>query len=474
MALKKALIVDDSKSALLVLKRMLKELGLDVDTVESALDALDYLESHKPDVIFMDHMMPGMDGFEAIKHIKINPLTAVIPIMMYTSRAGDVYLSQARALGAVGIIPKTISPVGLKESLFKLGLIKDRRVKSTLLMDEPVTEKTDKQVVDEAAKSKIQKQVLSESDVVQYSDHHTFIEELEKLMDDQTVELHKSMWLGIESVSHEIFNRLNSEREKLLIETQAALQEKNKTPWPIYIASALLILSLVFNVRLFSDNDQLEENLAAAKTSIILTNMEHSFVSEEKSVEESLADMQEEVPAKTSLPDAQEPLQDFIAWAQNMVIEYPFNELALNDKRLPYIEALVKKALEAKYSGNIILQTHVGRFCMNRDPSGNYKLADDKFSITQCEFIGNTLQPDDAPSAHQSLSFAHYLSEINFLNKKSIEIEVTNISRTLEFSKYPEAVPQTTAEEWNLAAQFNNRIIVKLEPATNESEPQVQ
>ena len=90
MAIKKALIVDDSKSARLVLKRMLIEFALDVDTVESAIDALTYLKDHQPDVIFMDHMMPGMDGFEAIKHIKINPKTAVIPIMMYTSRSGDV------------------------------------------------------------------------------------------------------------------------------------------------------------------------------------------------------------------------------------------------------------------------------------------------------------------------------------------------------------------------------------------------
>jgi len=123
MTLKRALIVDDSKSARFALKRMLKELKLEVDTVESAADAMLYLEDHLPDVIFMDHMMPGMDGFEAVKRIKKNPQTAVIPIMMYTSKAGDVYLSQARALGAVGIIRKTIAPVELKESLLELGII---------------------------------------------------------------------------------------------------------------------------------------------------------------------------------------------------------------------------------------------------------------------------------------------------------------------------------------------------------------
>ena len=74
MAIKQALIVDDSKSARVVLKRMLEELDLVVNTVESATDAIDYLKRYQPDVIFMDHMMPGMDGFEAVRHIKNNKI----------------------------------------------------------------------------------------------------------------------------------------------------------------------------------------------------------------------------------------------------------------------------------------------------------------------------------------------------------------------------------------------------------------
>ena len=461
MTIKQALIVDDSKSARVVLERMLIELALDVYCVETAVDALDYLKDHQPDVIFMDHMMPGMDGFEAVKHIKTNPHTTAIPIMMYTSRGGEVYLSQARALGAVGIIPKTISPVGLKESLFKLGLIDDRRIESALVADEPIAGKADERV--------IKKRPLT-----QHSDRDFFLAELERLMDDQTVELHKSMWLGVESVSHEIFNRLNGELEKQLEKTRPVLPEQNKIFSPLYILGALLVLSIVFNIRLLSDIYQLEKNLVA-------TNILQTYSPDERNKEKNLADRQEvlveenlpdkqELVVKENIPDKQDVLKEFIARTHNLVLEYPFDELALNDKRLPFIEELVKKALEVEYSGNIILQTHVGRFCMNRDPMGNFILADNELSITQCEYIGNDLQPNDAPSAHQSLSFANYLSEINSLNKKSLEVDVENISRTFELSKYPRAVPQTTVEEWNLAAQHNNRITVKLEPAQNESE----
>ena len=97
-----ALIVDDSKSARHVLRKLLTAHQLRVETAESAEDALAYLSTARPDVIFMDHMMPGMDGFQAVRAIKDNPATATIPIMMYTSQEGELYVGQARALGAVG------------------------------------------------------------------------------------------------------------------------------------------------------------------------------------------------------------------------------------------------------------------------------------------------------------------------------------------------------------------------------------
>ena len=87
---------------------MLEGYGLAVDSSESAEQALEHLKQNRPDVIFMDHLMPGMDGFQAIAAIKGNPDTAMIPVVMYTSQEGELYVSQARALGAVGVLPKTV------------------------------------------------------------------------------------------------------------------------------------------------------------------------------------------------------------------------------------------------------------------------------------------------------------------------------------------------------------------------------
>jgi CheY-like chemotaxis protein len=78
-------------------------------------------------VIFMDHLMPGMDGFQAVQAIKNNPRTATIPIMMYTSQQGELYVGQARALGAVGVLPKLVKPVEVSKILYQLNLLPERR-----------------------------------------------------------------------------------------------------------------------------------------------------------------------------------------------------------------------------------------------------------------------------------------------------------------------------------------------------------
>src|SRR5271167_3860010 len=127
MARKRALVVDDSKSARVILSRMLEKYDIEVDLADSAEQAIEYLNHGRPDAIFMDHLMPGMDGLQAVRAIKGNPQTAMIPIMMYTSQEGELYVGQARALGAMGVLPKQLRPVDVSKVLYELHLLPNRR-----------------------------------------------------------------------------------------------------------------------------------------------------------------------------------------------------------------------------------------------------------------------------------------------------------------------------------------------------------
>ena len=115
-----ALVVDDSKTSSAMLGKMLRKHEIEVAKVDSAEQALEYLQSQRPSMIFMDHMMPGMDGFDAVKAIKAEPELAEIPIIMHTSKSGDIYVGHARALGAADILNKPATDKALSEVLNRL------------------------------------------------------------------------------------------------------------------------------------------------------------------------------------------------------------------------------------------------------------------------------------------------------------------------------------------------------------------
>ncbi|KPP99066.1 response regulator [Marinobacter sp. HL-58] len=121
MAIKNALLVDDSKVARFALSKLLEGRDMEVNMAGSAEEALDFLNSNKrPDVIFMDHLMPGMNGVEATKAIKGNPETAAIPIIMCTSKKSQSFMEEARNFGVYNILTKPPQTDGLSLVLEQL------------------------------------------------------------------------------------------------------------------------------------------------------------------------------------------------------------------------------------------------------------------------------------------------------------------------------------------------------------------
>ena len=110
MNIKKALVVDDSKVAHLTLRKLLLERGVEVDWVGSGEDCIKYLDNKKPDIIFMDVMMPGMDGFETSRAITGQNLQDSPPIIMCSANATDEDKRDAKESGAVSFLSKPYTP----------------------------------------------------------------------------------------------------------------------------------------------------------------------------------------------------------------------------------------------------------------------------------------------------------------------------------------------------------------------------
>jgi CheY-like chemotaxis protein len=120
MNIKKALVVDDSKVAHLTLRRLLTERNVEVDWVGSGEDAIAYMEKQHPDIIFMDVMMPGIDGFEATAAIINNPAIAAPPVVLCSANATDGDRQNAKASGAIEFLSKPYTPAELDNILEKV------------------------------------------------------------------------------------------------------------------------------------------------------------------------------------------------------------------------------------------------------------------------------------------------------------------------------------------------------------------
>ena len=116
----RVLVVDDDVRNLLALTPLLEKWQLDVMAAGDGSEALDTLATGGDfDLVFMDIMMPGMDGYEVIRRLREQPRFAEIPIVALTAKAGADDLEQCLAAGANDCIVKPIDPLELKTRLDK-------------------------------------------------------------------------------------------------------------------------------------------------------------------------------------------------------------------------------------------------------------------------------------------------------------------------------------------------------------------
>lgn len=125
----KILIVDDSKINLKIAVGLMKPLGMETDTARSGYQALNMVQKKKYDMIFMDHMMPGMDGVETTKRLRQLPESYLetVPVIAFTANAMKEAERSFYAAGMNGFIPKPIDVEHLYKTVYK-WLPKDRIV----------------------------------------------------------------------------------------------------------------------------------------------------------------------------------------------------------------------------------------------------------------------------------------------------------------------------------------------------------
>jgi CheY-like chemotaxis protein len=117
----RALVVDDSAVIRELITVNLELEGFEVTTADDGLSALELAVKVQPDVITLDVMMPRMSGFEAVVHLREDPRTATIPVVMVTGRAQAADLERGDAVGVDAYLTKPFEPTELVEVVTRLA-----------------------------------------------------------------------------------------------------------------------------------------------------------------------------------------------------------------------------------------------------------------------------------------------------------------------------------------------------------------
>ncbi|MFC1708437.1 response regulator [Candidatus Omnitrophota bacterium] len=132
---KKVLIVDDEKDIREIIKIPLLQSGFQVFEAGNGKEAVELAKKEKPDLITLDIMMPGIDGFQTAKIIKEDPETTNIPIIILSVLNQD---KEELVQGIADYISKPFKPaelvVKIKEAIFKTGV--DNKSKNILVVDD--------------------------------------------------------------------------------------------------------------------------------------------------------------------------------------------------------------------------------------------------------------------------------------------------------------------------------------------------
>jgi CheY-like chemotaxis protein len=445
MGAKRALIVDDSKSARLFLARVLEKYDIDVDSAENAEAAIEYLTSNRPDVIFMDHLMPGMDGLQAVQAIKNDPRTATIPIMMYTSQEGEVYLGQARALGAVGVLPKQIRPADVSKVLYQLHLVPDRR------SPEQSSFTAFNGRVESVPAGSVRGSVPAGPGVAVPTKPLT-----DSALREHFAELRRALVAGIDTQT----DRITAEVRALLLESlpppqSAAATRAPAAPWAWIVACAALAIALA-STALWWRSVKLLEGLSVEMTQL----REH----EAAQAVAAAATVPGSPPETAGTPQSSTvtPLTATPTDTKPMVLPVPYGADALGGARLEVIRQLLYRLARQKVSGVADIRTFAGRFCLVGNALEGYSPAPDETPFSKCDLVGNPSEDALLPIQRTPLALANLVGEIRSTTHGALDVQVSAGDPASVLVPYPAPGSDLSAGEWNRAAGANNRVEIRL------------
>jgi len=445
MSAKRALIVDDSRAARTFLTRVLERYDLEVDSAASAHEAIDYLIRERPDVIFLDHLMPGMDGFEALSVIKNDPRTATIPVMMYTSQEGELYLSQARALGAMGVLPKQTRPADVSHALEQLRLLGERPESEIATVRVPSLR--DVEAPPPTVEEPRPPQIPAPTEGGLTPDMRA---QLDLMLRDHGIELRRFVAQSLSQHTGQIISEVRS-----LIEGG-----NDQTSPPVSVPSDEL------RAGARTGGVTLWLSAVAAAVAIFAGVLWYHAANEQTPGIDQPAGMAA-VPARRAMGARSKRVTPALAAAAPrnapvLVEPVPYGESPLAGARIDAVQNVLARLATAGFRGTVEIRSIPGRFCL-QGTGDTVMLPAAELSFSKCDQITNPVDSGGV-AGRESVAFANMLSAQHTHGRGAYEVQLATGSGDEVIVPYPVASALLTAGEWNRAAAANNRVEVRAYP----------
>jgi CheY-like chemotaxis protein len=444
------LIVDDSRAARTFLTRVLERYELEVDSAASAEEAIDYLIRQRPDVIFLDHLMPGMDGFQALSVIKNDPRTATIPVMMYTSQEGELYLSQARALGAMGVLPKQTRPADVSRALEQLRLLGERRPESDIAtVRVPSLHHADAPPESVAAPEPARVPAPPASGLTP-----EMRAQLDLMLRDHGIELRRFVTQSLAQNTGQIISEVRAllddsgEREAALPPEGAdGLPERARAGgammWLSAVAGAIALFAAVLWYHAANDRNpagDLRADSSAAGTA-------------------PGPNVAPPPPPVRSPVRARRAAENYTALLAETV---PYGEPPFSGARTDVVQDLLTRLVATGFRGTVEIRSIPGRFCL-QTAGDAVTLPVGDLNYSKCDQLGNPFESGNAVES-ESVGFANMLNAQHTHSRGAFDVQLVNGNADEVATPYPMVSPQLTAGEWNRVAAANNRVEVRAHP----------
>jgi CheY-like chemotaxis protein len=445
MARKRVLVVDDSKSARVILSRMLEKYDIEVDMADAAERAIEYLQNNRPDAIFMDHQMPGMDGLQALKAIKSNAQTAMIPIMMYTSQEGELYVGQARALGAMGVLPKQVRPVDVSKVLYELHLLPDRRD-----MNEPALAP-----VELVAGKPVE--VLPSTKIVAPAASIDWGRRVETAVKDQTVDLRRFIVASLDSFASRIVSDVRHNAAPAPAEPAASPPPKRSDlPWRLGLGAACVLAAAFAAGWLVTRNELADVRAQLASSSATNAELQRARTDLAATVKDLTAAVAG--AGSSVLGTAADGAIPGPPPAALRIEPVPYGEIPFDRGRLDVLRDFLAKLEAQGFHGVVRVSSAAGMFCLTGNSADGFAPAAASLPLSKCDLIGNPFEDSLSGQQRQSLAFANLIAGVRQRASGAISIDLESSASARDTIPYPVRTEGLTAGEWNRAAAANNRV----------------